>query len=265
MGGSPTTAPSSTPHSPTTARTDLLPQPLALAHVRADDTARSLKAACTVVKSRLNGKAAAAPALRSACVRNPLHRLGKPQRYGRAASSGTVVGNDPVNMTDPTGTESACFYGPSQCGMIQLTPQQQKDRERTVSTLATIAIAMIPAERAITGLAWIGRTLGIGIVARVTIEVAEATLPSGVTRQIFAQVGVWRTEGGVAAAATRSRAVSSEAIQGLKDAGVSKSSVATWQKFYQGKIVTVRSDGTRLINQTANYRAEVLRNVYRNW
>jgi len=90
-------------------------------------------------------------------------------------------------------------------------------------------------------------------------------LPKGVTRQIFAQVGVWRTEGGVAAAATRSREVSSEAIQGLKDAGVSKGAVSTWQKFYQGAIETVRSDGTKIINETAKYRSEVLQNVLSNW
>jgi len=120
------------------------------------------------------------------------------------------------------------------------------------------------------GAVWLGRALGIGAraaptIAAPTIEAAEATLPQGVTRQIFARVGVWRTEGGVAQAATRSRAVSSESIQGLKDAGVTRRAVQTWQRFYQGAIETVRSDGTRVINETARYRSEVLRNVLRGW
>lgn len=37
------------------------------------------------------------------------------RRYDGTASSGSVVGNDPVNKTDPTGEDGACIYSPSQC------------------------------------------------------------------------------------------------------------------------------------------------------
>jgi RHS repeat-associated protein len=193
-----------------------------------------------------------------------------PIGYGDGPNMYTYVGGDPVNMRDPTGTEGACFHGPSQCGMVRLTPEQEQRRQETVSTLGTgalIAASVAPIGRVAIGtLSWAGRALGIGQrVAAPTIEVASAALPQGVSRHIFAQVGVWRTEGGVAAAATRSREVSSGAIQGLKDAGVSKGAVRTWEKFYRGAIETVKSDGTKAINETARYRAEVLRNVLKGW
>jgi hypothetical protein len=189
------------------------------------------------------------------------------RRYDWSASSGSVVANDPVNGRDPTGLETGTFsngcMGDS-CMNIDPGGKVHEGALKVLGTVATVASVFVPVEGiAIKGLGALGRALGIG--ERVTVGVAEAALPRGVTRQIFAEAGVWRTEGGVAAAATRSRAVSSEAIQGLKDAGVSKSAVGTWQKFYQGAIETVRSDGTKVINETAKYRAEVLKNVLKNW
>lgn len=89
------------------------------------------------------------------------------------------VGNDPVNNTDPTGMEGGCFYGPSQCGLKELTPEQQLSRTKTVSSLATIAVTLIPAERVIAGVASIARALGIWRVAEPAVSKATLVALSG--------------------------------------------------------------------------------------
>ena len=81
------------------------------------------------------------------------------------------VGNDPVNLIDPSGEEGACFYGPSMCGLRQLTPEQEQRRKNTVWALGTIALTLAPVGRVFTGVAWAGRALGVGNVARNTTVV----------------------------------------------------------------------------------------------
>jgi RHS repeat-associated protein len=84
------------------------------------------------------------------------------------------VGNDPINMRDPTGMEGACFYGPSQCGMRELTPEQEQDRRETVSTLANVALIGASIVPVVRGLAWLGRALGIGGAASKATHIAAA-------------------------------------------------------------------------------------------
>ena len=89
------------------------------------------------------------------------------------------VANDPINKTDPTGMEAACFYGPSQCGMRELTPEQQERQDEVVSAMGTVAVtaaSILPVGR---GLAWIGRALGIGKVAAPAISQATRIAASG--------------------------------------------------------------------------------------
>jgi RHS repeat-associated protein len=89
------------------------------------------------------------------------------------------VGNDPVNMTDPTGEEGACFYGPSQCGMRELTPEQEQNRRETFSMLAKLGLigaSISPVPRA---LAWVGRALGFGRTAAPAVSQATRAAASG--------------------------------------------------------------------------------------
>jgi RHS repeat-associated protein len=72
------------------------------------------------------------------------------------------VGNDPVNKTDPTGEEGACEYSPGRCGMIPLTPQQERERSETAARVATVAITAASILPVGQSLGWIGRALGIG-------------------------------------------------------------------------------------------------------
>ncbi|MGH8051121.1 MAG: RHS repeat-associated core domain-containing protein [Arenimonas sp.] len=51
--------------------------------------------------------------------------------------------NNPYLFVDPDGRDGACFYGPSQCGMRQLTPEQSQRRESAMKGL--VAIAAVPA------------------------------------------------------------------------------------------------------------------------
>lgn len=58
------------------------------------------------------------------------------RRYDWTASSGSVVANDPVNMTDPDGKEGACMYGPSMCGLRQTSEADRATQRGILSTLA---------------------------------------------------------------------------------------------------------------------------------
>jgi RHS repeat-associated protein len=76
------------------------------------------------------------------------------------------VGNDPVNMTDPTGMEGACIHSPGMCGARQLTPEEQESRQATVRGMGTVAltgISLLPAGRA---LGWLARTFTTWRIAR---------------------------------------------------------------------------------------------------
>ncbi|HEU0100491.1 MAG TPA: RHS repeat-associated core domain-containing protein [Allosphingosinicella sp.] len=68
------------------------------------------------------------------------------------------VGDDPVNMTDPTGQEGGCGESPGRCGLHQLTEQERQRVGETASTLGTIVSIFVPAERALAGAIWLGRT-----------------------------------------------------------------------------------------------------------
>jgi RHS repeat-associated protein len=87
------------------------------------------------------------------------------------------VGNDPVNMTDPTGEEGACFYAPGQCGMRPVTAAEAQRRDQAYSTVGSFALMVIPLERAIVGAVWLGRSLGVSINVARLMRGAEVTRP----------------------------------------------------------------------------------------
>ena len=96
------------------------------------------------------------------------------------------VGNDPVNARDPSEPEGACFYGPSQCGIRELTPEQQQDREETVSTLGAVAVTAASALPAGRVLGWIGRALWIGkAAAPAFLRLHALRLRAGVIQAFF--------------------------------------------------------------------------------
>ena len=59
----------------------------------------------------------------------------------------TYVGNDPVNMTDPTGEDGGCIYSPGQCGMRQLTPQEEERRDQAYWAVGTFVVTVAPVGR----------------------------------------------------------------------------------------------------------------------
>ena len=77
------------------------------------------------------------------------------------------VGNDPVNLTDPTGEEAGCFYGPSRCGSRQLTPEEERQRSAVVNVLIEIAANALPPVRIV-------RTI---LLARRAAQVGRRAVP----------------------------------------------------------------------------------------
>lgn len=72
------------------------------------------------------------------------------RRYDWTASSGSVVGNDPVNMTDPDGKEGEfnCAKVGTGCGH-EMTPQERVSQQETAKNVGMLAAAVIPAGRVI--------------------------------------------------------------------------------------------------------------------
>ena len=72
------------------------------------------------------------------------------------------VSGDPVNMTDPDGKEGACMYSPGMCGLRELTPRQQRERDEAYKMAGTAVLAgasLIPAGRVIGSIIrWVARS-----------------------------------------------------------------------------------------------------------
>jgi RHS repeat-associated protein len=83
------------------------------------------------------------------------------------------VGNDPVNRNDPSGQESGCITLNTGCGMN--TPASEEESQAR-ETGFNIASAFIPIERAFAGVAWLGRTLGIGRAAGFATRTIEGVV-----------------------------------------------------------------------------------------
>jgi RHS repeat-associated protein len=82
------------------------------------------------------------------------------------------VANDPVNRTDPTGLEGACMYSPGMCGLRELTPQQQKERDEAYRMAGTGMLAI--------GSLFVGpELLGIRFGAAITVRVGDALFKAG--------------------------------------------------------------------------------------
>jgi RHS repeat-associated protein len=87
------------------------------------------------------------------------------------------VGNDPVNHTDPSGEEGACFYAPGQCGMRPVTAAEAQRRDQAYSAVGSFALMFIPLERAVSGAIWLGRTLGVSVNVARLMRGAEFSKP----------------------------------------------------------------------------------------
>jgi RHS repeat-associated protein len=65
------------------------------------------------------------------------------------------VTNDPVNLVDSDGEEPGCFSaGPTMCGMLQATPEQERAQWDIVRGLAEAATFLIPGGALAKGAAW---------------------------------------------------------------------------------------------------------------
>ncbi len=98
------------------------------------------------------------------------------------------VANDPVNKVDPDGKESGCVHSVGACGFRELTPEQKAEQWEAGKSLLGLAASVIPLERAVTGLAWAARAVGIGkaatpVVSQATRVAAEGGRHPGFLRQ----------------------------------------------------------------------------------
>jgi RHS repeat-associated protein len=72
------------------------------------------------------------------------------------------VGNDPVNMTDPTGEVPVCDFTPGGCGMRPLTPEEERRRDEAYSSVGWFALGFLPGVGGARLLIWGGRAVAVG-------------------------------------------------------------------------------------------------------
>jgi RHS repeat-associated protein len=152
----------------------------------------------------------------------------------------TYVGNDPVNLSDSTGEEAGCLYGPSQCGMRELTPQQKIERRQMVNQMTaatgTLLAIVLPAERlAVAGAAWIIRGLrGAKVIETLKAQVSAITTGSRSAGNVGRDIGILRD----AAGGKGNFGLGSASAQDAERLG----------KVWVGKGYTVASDGKTLVS-----------------
>jgi hypothetical protein len=189
-------------------------------------------------------------------------------RYDWIASSGSVVANDPVNMTDPDGKEGACMYSPGMCGLRELTPQQQKERDeayKMAGTAVLVGASFLPVGRAVS---WVGRALGIG---RAASAVERANIAAASFKAVAAKAGTTPTAvgemvgwGGGRTAATQAAARTAEidkvAVAGMREAGLTKTLATSARDMYRAAAETGMKGG-----EVAIERAKLMEKIIKNW
>lgn len=94
------------------------------------------------------------------------------------------TGGDPLNKTDPTGTDAGCMYGPSQCGSKQISLADQQLQRGIVRALATVAekgLGLISRGRTVTVTRSLREMSGIDkpVTTAVPVTTPSSTLTPG--------------------------------------------------------------------------------------
>jgi RHS repeat-associated protein len=186
------------------------------------------------------------------------------------------VDGDPVNRVDPTGLLQDSFELATQRDdqallRGEITPEEYRERQQARGAGGVIGGALVLGGLAAAKAAPIvvigGRTLGqkiggffrglFGGGGKITIQAADATLPQGMSRAQFGNLVGFKQ--GLEASAAASTKVGQGTISALKDAGVTKQAIKTFQKFYQG-VAKANPE-----NLSAAHRAKLLKDILKNW
>jgi hypothetical protein len=190
------------------------------------------------------------------------------RRYDWSASSGSVVANDPVNKSDPTGLESPCITLNSGCWGDRNDPETAKREERAgmvmtgVAVVATAAVAWeyvgAPAARFLFGRAATSEVL-TGRQASTAFNAAWEKAGFSSAKEVGNVVGWGGGRNAAAQATARIADITKSAVAGMREQGLTKAVATAARDVYRAGV----AEGTG--GATAAARLKLMEQILKKW